>query len=257
MAASTGTIVNRQKLRLTILFLMVLSFPILMNYMSVFIIIDGSSKGVLTFSFLFWTSWFVSALVLGRAACGWMCPLGAYQETKDRMAPKNLAQIKGLKWIKYVFAVAWVGAVVYAGTAAGGFHSVDLMYYTESGVSVAVPQSWFTWGTIVLAILIPAFLIGRRGFCHYFCPWGVLNMGATRIKNFFGWPSLHLIAQKERCKQCRTCRANCPMSLSVGDMMKTGSVKNDECILCGTCVDNCPNAAISYRWKHESNSMLN
>lgn len=248
MATSTRTTANRQLLRLTILFLMVLTFPILMNYMSVFLIIDGSASGVMTFSFFFWTAWAVSALFLGRAACGWLCPLGAYQETKDRMAPKNLARIRGLKWIKYVFAAAWVGAIVYFAVAAGGYKSVDLLYYTESGVSVANAQSWFTWGTIVLVILLPVFLIGKRGFCHYFCPWGVLSISATRIKNFFGWPSLRLTPHPDKCKQCRTCLANCPMSLSIGDMMKAESAQNDECILCGTCVDNCPNDAVGYGW---------
>ena len=49
---------------------------------------------------------------------------------------------------------------------------------------------------------------------------------------------------KPKCKQRRTCLADCPMSLSIGDMIQEGSVYNDECIMCGTCVDNCPNKAI-------------
>jgi len=246
--ASLKKVATRQKARLAILFFMVLTFPILMNYFSVFLIIEGSSKGVMVFSFFFWTAWVVAALFLGRAGCGWLCPLGAYQETKDRMVPKNLTQIKNLKWIKYTLAVAWVGAIVYFAIAAGGYKTINLLYNTSSGVSVDSAQSWFTWGTIVLVILLPAFLIGRRGFCHYFCPWGVLNTVSTKIKDFFRWPSLHLKSAKEKCKQCRTCLTNCPMSLSVGDMIQSGSVENDECILCGTCVDNCPNGAIKYSW---------
>src|SRR5512139_589113 len=103
MATSARTIVvaARQKLRLVILFFMVILFPILMNYFSVFLIIEGSSKGIMVFSFFFWTAWVVLALFLGRASCGWLCPLGAFQETKDRMVPKNLARIKYLKWVKY------------------------------------------------------------------------------------------------------------------------------------------------------------
>ena len=245
---ASATIATRQKLRLAILFFMVILFPILMNYFSVFLIIEGSSKGIMVFSFFFWTAWVVLALFLGRASCGWLCPLGAFQETKDRMVPKNLARIKYLKWIKYVLAVAWVSSIVLAAIAAGGYRTVDLLYFTETGVSIADPMQWITWGMIVLLVLLPAFLIGRRGFCHYFCPWGGLNTISTRIKNLARWPSLHLSAVKENCKHCRTCLANCPMSLSVGDMIQAGSVKNDECILCGTCVDNCPNRAITFSW---------
>jgi len=238
----------RQRVRLTILFFMVLLFPILMNYMSVFLIIESASRGIMVSSFFFWSLWVVGALYFGRASCGWLCPLGAFQETKDRMSPRPLSRIKHLKWIKYVFAVAWVGAIVFFAVSAGGYHTINFFYNTGSGVSVTSAASWFTWGTIVLVILLPAFLIGRRGFCHYFCPWGVLNTVSTKIKNALRLPSLHLEAVEGKCKQCRTCAANCPMSLSIADMVLHDSVKNDECILCGTCVDNCPNKAIKYAW---------
>jgi polyferredoxin len=247
-ATRRSSVATRQKVRLAILFFMVITFPILMNYFSVFLIIEGSAQGIMTFSFFFWTAWVVSALFLGRAGCGWLCPLGAYQETKDRMAPKNLAGIRHLKWLKYFLAIAWVGAIAYFAISAGGYKTINLLYNTESGVSIDRAEGWIFWGIIVLIILLPAFLIGRRGFCHYFCPWGVLNTIATRIKDLFHWPSLHLEGAKDKCKQCRTCLANCPMSLSVGDMIQSGSVKNAECILCGTCVDNCPNKAITYSW---------
>ena len=248
MSPKTPAMAGRQMLRLAILFFMVITFPILMNYFSVFLIIEGSSQGIMTFSFFLWTAWVVLALFFGRASCGWLCPLGAYQETKDRMVPRKLVRIRNLKWIKYVFASAWVGAIVYFATSAGGYKTIDLLYNTESFVSIDKAEGWFFWGMIVFLLMLPAFLLGRRGFCHYFCPWGVLNIAGTRIKDLLRWPSLHLESAGNRCKQCRTCLANCPMSLSVGDMIQSGQVRNDECILCGTCVDNCPNKAIIYSW---------
>ncbi len=245
--ASKG-MATRQKIRLAILFLMVLLFPITMNYFSVFLIIEGSSRGIMTFSFFFWTAWVILALFFGRAACGYLCPLGAFQETKDRMVPKQLNNVKYLKITKYMLAVAWVGAIIYFAITAGGYQTVNLLYSTDSGVSIDRAEGWFTWGSIVLIVLLPVFIIGRRAFCRYFCPWGVLNTVSTRLKNFFRWPSLHLESKKDNCKQCRTCLANCPVGLSAADMVKAGSMKNDECILCGTCVDNCPNKAIKYSW---------
>lgn len=243
------TTVTRQKIRLTILFLILLTLPITLNYFSVYLIIEGSSQGIMTFSFFFWILFALTALFLGRAACGYICPLGAIQETKDRMAPKKLSRIKYLKAIKYVFAVAWVGAIVFAAISAGGYETINLLYNTESGVSVDSVQGWFTYGTIVLIALLPVFLIGKRGFCHYFCPWGVLNIVGTRIKNFFRWPSLNLKAAGDKCKECRTCAQNCPMSLEPLKMAQSGSMDNTECILCGTCVDSCPNGVIKYSWR--------
>ena len=246
----------RQKTRLAILFFMVIGFPILMNYLSVFLIIEGSAKGIMVFSFFFWAAWVVAALFFGRAACGWICPLGAFQETKDRMVPKDLVRIRHLRWVKYLFAIAWVGAIAYFAAAAGGYQSVQPFYNLQSGVSVDSAQGWFMWGTIVLLLMLPAFLMGRRAFCHYFCPWGVLNMVGSKTKDFFRWPSLHLEGARDSCRQCRTCQANCPMSLSVGDMIHAGSVRDNECILCGTCVDNCPNGAIKFSWGRPSPSGL-
>ena len=150
--------------------------------------------------------------------------------------------------MKYILAIAWVGGIVYFAIAAGGYHSIDLLYNIDSGVSIDRAEGWFTYGTIVLVVLLPVFFIGKRGFCHYFCPWGVLNMVSTRTKSFLRLPSLHLEADKNRCKQCHTCLANCPMSLPVEEMVQANSMKNEECILCGTCVDNCPNRAIKYSW---------
>jgi len=238
----------RQRIRLTVLFLILITFPITLNYFSVYLIIEGSGQGIMTFSFFFWSLFAVTSFLFGRAACGYICPLGACQEVKDKMVPKKLAKIKYLKAVKYVLVVGWVGAIVYAVISAGGYKTIDLLYNTESGVSIDSAQGWITYSMIVLVILLPAFLIGKRGFCHYFCPWGVLNMAGTKIKNFFGWSSLHLKTTTEECKRCHTCDQNCPMSLPVSEMVAAGSMQNSECILCGTCADNCPNGVIEYSW---------
>ena len=72
---SVKNIAIRQKIRLVILFLILITFPITMNYFSVFLIIEGSGQGVMTFSFFFWSLFAVTSLALGRAACGYICPL--------------------------------------------------------------------------------------------------------------------------------------------------------------------------------------
>ena len=238
----------RQKVRLSILFLLVILFPILMNYFSVFLIIEGSSKGIMVFSFFFWSAWIITSLLFGRAACAYLCPLGAFQEIKDRAAPKKLVNVKYLKIVKYILSIAWLGAIIYFAIAAGGFHTINLFYNTQHGVSIDSAEGWFTYGTIVLVILLPLFFMGKRGFCQYFCPWGVLNTIGTKIKNFLRLPSLHLEATPATCKNCRNCSNNCPMSLPVAEMVQKDDMQHDECIMCGTCVDNCPVKAIRYSW---------
>jgi len=71
----------------------------------------------------------------------------------------------------------WVGAITYFAISAGGYRRIDLLYNTESGVSVDSAQALMRYFLIVFVILNPALFLGKRGFCHYFCPWGVLNIG--------------------------------------------------------------------------------
>ncbi len=115
-----------------------------MNYFSVFLIIEGSAQGIATFSLFFWSTWTISAVLFGRAACGYLCPLGAFQEAKDRMVPKRLARIKNLRIAKYILAIGWVGAIVYFAIAAGGYKTINLLYNTESGVSIDRAVGWFS-----------------------------------------------------------------------------------------------------------------
>ena len=170
------------------------------------------------------------------------------------MGGAALKKIKHLKKVKYILAVAWVGAIVYFAISAGGYKKVDLLYNTESGISVDNPQAWITYFTVVAVVLIPAFLLGKRGFCHYLCPWGVLNIVGTRIKNYFKLPSLTLKAEGNKCKRCKTCDSNCPMSLEVSEAVQSGSMYNTECIMCDTCVDVCPQGVIRYSWKPDGTS---
>ena len=41
---------------------------------------SGLSRGVLNAGFIFWVLAFISALLLGRAFCGWFCWFGGYLE---------------------------------------------------------------------------------------------------------------------------------------------------------------------------------
>jgi len=240
---------TRQFFRRTLLFLTLIALPITLNYYSVYLIIQSASEGVANFSFFFWIAFAVTSLLFGRAACGYICPLGAIQETKDRMVEKKLVRVRYLKLIKYALAVLWVGTIVWAAIYAGGYKRVDLLYYTEGGVSVSSAQNLFMYYTVLLVALLPAFFLGKRAFCHYFCPWGVLNLLSTRLGRWLHLPMLHLRADPSACKSCKRCDRECPMSLPVNEMVQRRDMRNDECILCGSCVDNCPQKAIRYGWK--------
>jgi ferredoxin-type protein NapH len=66
---------RRQKIRLGVLFFLVLTLPITMIYFSPVLTLNAASVGIASFSLFFWTAWIVLSLLLGRAMCGWICPL--------------------------------------------------------------------------------------------------------------------------------------------------------------------------------------
>ena len=67
---------TRQRLRKALIIISFLFFPITMNYLSPYVIIDGASQGVVNGSLILFALMFVSALFVGRLWCGWICPAG-------------------------------------------------------------------------------------------------------------------------------------------------------------------------------------
>jgi ferredoxin-type protein NapH len=239
---------GRQKWRLGILFFLVLTFPITMNYVSPILVLGAASEGTLSFGILFWSAFALLSLLLGRAMCGWVCPLGAFQEMKDRMAPKDLRPHRRLASLKYVLGAGWLIALVAMAAIGGGFTRVNLLYLTESGISVDSAQGWIVYGVIAGIVLLPAFFTGRRAFCRYLCPWSLLNTTGLVLKTRGRWSSLHLRAHPSACTKCGLCETSCPMTLPVREMVATGDMYHRECIYCGSCVDVCPHGVIDYRW---------
>ena len=91
-----------------------------------------------------------------------------------------------------------------------------------------------------------ALLVGRRAGCHTICWMAPFMILGRKLRNLLPWPALRLQAAPDKCRDCLSCTAGCPMSLDVHSMVVTNRMENDECILCGTCVDNCSQSAIRY-----------
>jgi polyferredoxin len=241
----------RQRTRKALLIISFLLFPITMNYLSPYVIIDGASQGIVNGSLVVFGLMFVSALIFGRLWCGWVCPAGAISEicfpVNDRaVSPKKI------DWIKWAIWIPWIGVIVASAVAAGGYRRVDLLLDTQNGISVAGSPD----RPIVIAYIIYYFVIalfvgasmafGRRAGCHSLCWMAPFMILGRKLRNWAAWPALRLKAAPDRCSDCKTCTANCPMSLNVNAMVRQGHMEHNECILCGSCVDNCPKHAIEY-----------
>lgn len=237
---------TRQKIRKGLILISFFLFPALFYYLSPALILDASSKGIVNGSFIMFIVLFVSALFLGRGYCGWLCPGAGCQEAIFLARDQR---VTGGDLIKWLIWIPWIGAITILAWQAGGYTKVDFFYQTTHGLSIGNFQSLIVYYLVLfLLIVLPAFLVGRRSFCHHLCWMAPFMILGRAVRNAFGWRSLALKADPEHCNLCHICTKRCPMSLPVDEMVKAGRMEHRECILCGTCVDACPKGALVFQW---------
>ena len=241
----------RQRVRKALVILTFLAFPIIMNFFSPYVIIDGAANGILNGSAVMFGLMFLASLFLGRAWCGWVCPGGGMQEIVE---PVNSRPVNGKKidWIKWLIWIPWISLIIWLLIRSGGYQTINLLYHMQDGISVAgSPDRPILFAYIIYYVVIGLFVglaifAGRRAGCHTICWMAPFMIIGRWMRNRFGWPSLRLVADTAACADCKKCTSNCPMSLDVNAMVQNGKMENSECILCGTCVDNCSKHAIRY-----------
>jgi ferredoxin-type protein NapH len=237
---------TRQRLRRTILVASALLLPVTLNYFSPYLMTTGAALGIITGSFIVWVVWSLAALVVGRAGCGWVCPLNGVQLLCDKATHgKRLRRIRGLGVIRYVLWAAWVGAVI-ALVATRGVERADVLYLTPHVVSVDQLGNLITLTMIVAIAAVPALLLGRHAFCRYLCPFAPYNIIGTLAGRALRLPQLQLRLTGRSCSGCGSCAKTCPMSLPVDEMVAAGDLRRTDCIMCGSCADGCPRGVIAY-----------
>jgi len=237
---------KRQKVRRGIILVSFFLFPATFYYFSPVLIIEASSKGIINGSFIMFLLLLVSAIFLGRAFCGWACPAAGCQEAIFNARSKTVTKGNLIKWFIWF---PWIFTIAFYAIKAGGYKHINFLFQTTYGFSIGNLQGLITYFIVLfILIVLPAFLVGKRAFCHQLCWMSPFMIIGRKIRNNFNWPSLKLIADPTSCKECHTCTYNCPMSLQVEDMVKNQKMENSECILCGTCVDGCKQNVIRYEW---------
>lgn len=242
---------TRQRVRKALVILAFLSFPITMNYLSPYVIIDGAMNGIVNGSLVMFGLMFLSSLFLGRLWCGWVCPGGGMQEIVE---PVNNRPVNGRKndWIKWLIWIPWVSIIIWLVIQAGGYSGINLFLDTQNGISVAgtadrpILFAYIIYYGVCGLFILLAMFVGKRAACHTVCWMAPFMVIGRWIRNRFGWPSLRLAANASQCTNCKKCSGNCPMSLDVNRMVQSEKMEAAECILCGTCIDNCPTKTIRY-----------
>ncbi len=235
---------TRQRIRKGLILLSLLLFPVILNYFSPYVIIDGAAQGIVNGSLIVFGLQFFSALFVGRLWCGWACPAAGLSEVS--FAINNKPVSKKINWIKWLIWIPWLSIIVWMVIRAGGYHQVNFFHLTENGISVDEPMKYIIYYFVIGLFLILSVLVGRRAGCHTICWMAPFMIIGRKIRNAFNWPALRLKADTQACINCKRCTRDCPMSLDVNAMVQERKMENSECILCGTCADVCPKDVIRY-----------
>ncbi len=215
--------------------------------------------------------------VLGRSACGWVCPIGTIQDfvtlpsrSKIRPAPgteKELRRLKGYIFFIVVFFAIWLGISVVLGSdaalrdALGMFATAPFDQFNPAYILFVVlpsqewPNSfdtlWYigTWGVVVWLQLIFVALVVLvsywfpRWFCRWICPagwfYGIFSRDAL----------IGIGRNPARCTPdvCNVCEMACPMNIRIR-RFPYQHVHSPDCIMCLECKSHCPNNAIDIRF---------
>jgi len=180
---------------------------------------------------------FALALLVGPAFCGWVCPLGSFQEWLGKlgrkMSPKKFNKFlhartdRYLRYLRYGVLI-WV-VYVTATSATLFFADYDPYFALFNFWTGEVAIS----GLIILGVVILASLFIDRPFCKYACPYGAI-LGVFNLFRIF-----KIKRNVSTCIDCKACDRTCPMNIEVS----TGrTVRDHQCISCLICTseDACP-----------------
>jgi len=178
-------------------------------------------------------------LLLKKAFCSWICPVGTLSEALWLLGRKGLgrnlalprwadAPLRGVKYLLlgfFLWAIWNMDGPVLEAFLDSPFNAVaDIrMYWFFAHLS------GLALGT-VLALAALSLLV-QNLWCRYLCPYGAL-LGLLSLAS-----PLRVTRGKRTCIDCRLCTRACPARIQVHRANRVGS---DECTACYRCVAACP-----------------
>ena len=231
----------------------------------------------LVFPWLPIASFFLIAVFLGRALCGWVCPFGLVQDllgyVKRKHTEVSLRTHDGMIQVKYVvlavtlFISGTLAILLATGVgqsykaALGAFapapfnalSPADTLFailprmvldvrYTSldalvAGILVVRPLLWSRLTIMVMTLVLAVYV--PRSWCRYLCPHGA----ALAFLNRFSFLGLKRDPLKCTKAGCRTCVEVCPMKVPILDL-PWEKFTDPECTYCLKCVEACTTKAI-------------
>jgi ferredoxin len=199
-------------------------------------------------------------LLLPRAFCGYVCPLGTLLDGFDWLIGRRVArlQLEREGWwdnLRYFLLTAVLVGAVFGVLLSGFCAAIPVltraMLFLPAPAQTGLLKGWYlvppaNWGhflSILLVVLIFCFgFLGRRFWCRCVCPTGalfsicnVLRLSERRVT--------------EACVKCGRCVQTCSFAAINEDF----STRFRNCTFCQSCAGVCPAGAIEFtsRWSRK------
>ncbi|MDR1999946.1 MAG: 4Fe-4S binding protein [Zoogloeaceae bacterium] len=217
-------------------------------------------------------SFFAFFFVLGKAFCGWVCPLGTLQELAGRIGrrfgigvrrvePGDLGPVSRVRPVKWLILVGLVfllplltGLGVTPHTLGNPYCDVcpariatTLLTGNADQLALSLGDGWSFGLGAAANWLIGFVLVGalalRLPFCRI-CPLLAFNAIFQRLS-----PARLVKPSRASCGSCRVCTTACPMDIPEISQAEGKKAYNEDCTLCGRCAEYCPqDGVIRIQW---------
>lgn len=176
------------------------------------------------------------ALVIGRAFCGQICPLGTLQELFARVGRKLFGRRLSMPAVldrpaRYLKYLVLIGVTLWTWVAAELVIRAYDPWAAYHHLSSAELLTEFSIGFVILLVALVGSLFYDRFFCKYACPMGAFLAVFNRMSVF------RVVRDQDICVDCGACDKACPVNLPVATC---DTMNSAECIACSECVTACP-----------------
>ncbi len=181
-----------------------------------------------------------TGLVLKKAFCSWLCPVGTIAEMLASVGLTAFARRVRLpraldlplRGVKYLLLLFFVHAIFVALSPSAIAAFLDAPYNRVADVKMLYFfERLSPFALKVLAFLVVLSMVVPFAWCRYLCPYGAL-LGALSLLS-----PLKVTRHAPSCIDCGLCTKACPSLLPVH---RLGRVRSDECSACLSCVAACP-----------------
>jgi polyferredoxin len=188
--------------------------------------------------FLF-ASFLLMSVLLKKAFCSWLCPVGTFSEMLGAIGRKIFGRNFHLhKWVdiplrslKYILLGLFAGVI-------GAMSAEALLGFMQTPYGMLADVKMLNFfrhmgpvAMIVIAALVGLSMLVQNFWCRYLCPYGAL-LGLASLLS-----PVKIRRDASACIDCAKCAKACPAALKVDQLVQIRSV---ECSACLQCVAACP-----------------